>query len=161
MPRHSAAIVHSIVVKCQPHPIQTGQKLLKQVRVMDKAKVLMDEAGVIAKGLEVLPAHDANNQKLEIEAQLDAAKLAQKRLLNFRPSLGRNFQCPRCWVRDDVRSALCEGWRHTQKSHLWSGLSRLPQVKLQTDWAPLWNKCNIACPFGDHRTLQCPPLLRD
>src|SRR5262249_45833032 len=37
-------------------------------------------------------------RKREVEAQLDAANLAHKRLANFLPIRGANFQYPRCWI---------------------------------------------------------------
>lgn len=49
---------------------------------------------------------EIEKRKSEIEARLDKAKLAQKRLQDFRPRIGRDFQCPRCWVQNETRSAL-------------------------------------------------------
>ena len=42
-------------------------------------------------------------RKREVEAQLDAANFAHKRLANFVPIRGADFQCPRCW--SDHRTA--------------------------------------------------------
>ena len=45
-------------------------------------------------------------RKMAIEAELDIAHLAHKRLLNFRPILGADYQCPRCWIKREQRAAL-------------------------------------------------------
>ena len=45
-------------------------------------------------------------RKREIEADLDATRLALKRARNFIPIIGMNHQCPRCWVRHEDRTTL-------------------------------------------------------
>ncbi len=45
-------------------------------------------------------------QKATLIARRNAARLGSQRLLNFEPALGENFQCPRCWIHDEIRSAL-------------------------------------------------------
>jgi len=45
-------------------------------------------------------------RKREVEAQLDAANLAHKRLANFLPIRGSDFQCPRCWIDHGTASNL-------------------------------------------------------
>ncbi len=45
-------------------------------------------------------------RKAEIEAQLKAARLDPERLLHFQPQIGTDFQCPRCWIEHEKRSAL-------------------------------------------------------
>jgi lysine 2,3-aminomutase len=42
----------------------------------------------------------------EINAEIRQAKLARQRLLDFRPRLGSEFQCPRCWIQGDARATL-------------------------------------------------------
>lgn len=51
----------------------------------------------------------------EIEAQLHAANLAYDRLASFQPEIGRDFQCPRCWIEHETRAVLAPiggGTRH-------------------------------------------------
>jgi hypothetical protein len=45
-------------------------------------------------------------RKREVEAQLDAANFAHKRLANFVPIRGGDFQCPRCWIDHGTASNL-------------------------------------------------------
>jgi hypothetical protein len=45
-------------------------------------------------------------RKREVEAQLDAANFAHKRLANFVPIRGADFQCPRCWIDHRTASNL-------------------------------------------------------
>jgi hypothetical protein len=45
-------------------------------------------------------------RKREVEAQLDAANFAHKRLANFVPIRGADFQCPRCWIDHGTTSNL-------------------------------------------------------
>jgi hypothetical protein len=45
-------------------------------------------------------------RKIEIDAQLNATKVAVKRLLDFKPQVDADFQCPRCWLYDETRSKL-------------------------------------------------------
>lgn len=78
---------------------------------------LLDEAHYQARRLEdATPALNAQLRQLEreqagveqriaeIKAQLEAARVAQKRLLNYQPSIGTDFQCPRCWVVNEIRA---------------------------------------------------------
>ncbi len=74
--------------------------------------ILMGEAEFTADNMQrSTPALEAElreveKRKIAIDAKLNAAKLAQKRLLDFRPRLGADFQCPRCWVQNETRSRL-------------------------------------------------------
>jgi hypothetical protein len=45
-------------------------------------------------------------RKREVEAQLDAANFAHRRLANFVPIRGADFQCPRCWIDHGTTSNL-------------------------------------------------------
>lgn len=45
-------------------------------------------------------------RKIEIDAQLNATKLAAKRLLDFQPNIGNSFRCPRCWIEREASSVL-------------------------------------------------------
>jgi hypothetical protein len=42
----------------------------------------------------------------QIEAALHNADVANKRLLNYRPTLGSDYQCPDCFIKNEVRSSL-------------------------------------------------------
>ena len=42
----------------------------------------------------------------EIEAIRNTARLAAQRFGNYMPILGVDYQCPRCWVINENRSAL-------------------------------------------------------
>jgi hypothetical protein len=58
---------------------------------------LRNVAGEIADRLQ------ARLSELEDEpAQIET----RKRLLNYLPRVGPNFQCPRCWIENEKRSAL-------------------------------------------------------
>jgi hypothetical protein len=79
---------------------------------MDIQQALTEEAEYVARtlqgGASALEAElrDIEKRKAEIDAKLHAARRSQKRLLNYQPRIGRDFQCPRCWVRDEVRTTL-------------------------------------------------------
>ena len=45
-------------------------------------------------------------RKREVEAALHSAHSAVHRAVNYRVRLGADYQCPCCWVRDEVRSPL-------------------------------------------------------
>jgi len=45
-------------------------------------------------------------RKVEIDAKLQTVRRAHQRALDFRPSIGADFQCPRCWVEKALRSTL-------------------------------------------------------
>ena len=49
-------------------------------------------------------------RKAALQTELDAARLSQQRLMNFEPQIGRDFQCPRCWVQHEKRSVLSPDW---------------------------------------------------
>jgi hypothetical protein len=40
------------------------------------------------------------------KSALDAANLAHERLANYTVLIGTEYQCPRCWIESEVRSAL-------------------------------------------------------
>ena len=42
----------------------------------------------------------------EIERITNSARFALQRLVNYRTDIGGERQCPRCWVRDEVRSPM-------------------------------------------------------
>jgi hypothetical protein len=74
--------------------------------------ILGYEAAHIAKTMQgVIPELEAElreieERKIEISTKLNAAKFAQKHLLDFRPRISEDFQCPRCWLQNETRSAL-------------------------------------------------------
>jgi ribosomal protein L37AE/L43A len=49
---------------------------------------------------------DIERQKAEVEAKCQAARVATKRLLKFEVQIGSEYQCPRCWIEHERRSAL-------------------------------------------------------
>ena len=79
---------------------------------MDIDRVLLDEAANTVQNLEdgvaVLEAELAaiDQRVAEINAEIRQAKLARQRLLDFRPRVGPDFQCPRCWVQGDAHATL-------------------------------------------------------
>ncbi len=42
----------------------------------------------------------------ELIARRDSGRLSHQRLLNYTPTLGSDYQCPRCWGQREVRSVL-------------------------------------------------------
>jgi hypothetical protein len=79
---------------------------------MQIERALLEEAEYAAKGIRGAAAalepelREIEQRKLEIEAVREAAALAPKRLLKFQPKIGTEYQCPRCWIGDERRSAL-------------------------------------------------------
>ena len=49
---------------------------------------------------------DLEKKKAALKTAMDTAKLASQRLLNFHVVDGVNYQCPRCWIGNEIRSAL-------------------------------------------------------
>ena len=49
---------------------------------------------------------EIEHRKVAIESQLKFALLAVERLRKFSPTLGPNYQCPDCFIKDETRSAL-------------------------------------------------------
>ena len=76
---------------------------------MDIEKALVSEAEQIASNMDSRARAleeelgEIEHRKMHVEAELNAAKLSHKRLPSFQARIGRNFQCPRCWVRDETR----------------------------------------------------------
>jgi hypothetical protein len=72
----------------------------------DLEKALMAEAEHIAANMQVrtrtLEAElaDIERRKAHLEAELQAAAGSRERLARFQSRIGRNYQCPRCWVPD-------------------------------------------------------------
>jgi hypothetical protein len=79
---------------------------------MDLEKTLLQEAQYAVSDLKnrarVLEPQlqEIEKLKLEIEAECRAARLAPKRLLEYKFQIGPEYQCPRCWVYQERRSAL-------------------------------------------------------
>lgn len=58
-----------------------------------------------AKRLE--PERDKIQTRLKIiEATIQSASLCHERRRNFVAQVGRDFQCPRCWVLDEAKATL-------------------------------------------------------
>lgn len=49
---------------------------------------------------------DLNRELAEVEAKRKSARRATQRLLNYPILIGRQFQCPSCWIHDEARSSL-------------------------------------------------------
>ena len=49
---------------------------------------------------------EVEKQKAKLNSQINTAKLASQRLLNFPIKVGVDYQCPRCWIANETRSAL-------------------------------------------------------
>lgn len=47
-----------------------------------------------------------NEEQLKLDFQLQTLQRAHDRLLSFKASERGEYQCPRCWVRDEIRSNL-------------------------------------------------------
>jgi len=45
-------------------------------------------------------------QLAEKNAALQSSHEAHDRLLNFHPQVGSDYQCPRCWIEEDLRAIL-------------------------------------------------------
>jgi hypothetical protein len=45
-------------------------------------------------------------QLAEKNAALESSHRAHDRLLNFHQLAGHDYQCPRCWIEDDMRATL-------------------------------------------------------
>jgi DNA repair exonuclease SbcCD ATPase subunit len=58
-------------------------------------------------------------QTAQKKAALHAASLAHERLANYEPILGRDFQCPICWIEHETRSALRPMYGGTRDLDLW------------------------------------------
>jgi hypothetical protein len=41
-----------------------------------------------------------------VETVLNTARLSPERLSNFQPQLGGKYQCPSCWIENEVQSSL-------------------------------------------------------
>jgi DNA repair exonuclease SbcCD ATPase subunit len=65
--------------------------------LVQQAKILATSASSRAATLERDLAQ-IEKRKSELQTQLHAAHLAQKRLDRFVPELGGELQCPRCWI---------------------------------------------------------------
>jgi len=49
---------------------------------------------------------EAEQLRAKAQAELDMAKAAASQVDTFEPEFGGDYQCPYCWVRRDIRSAL-------------------------------------------------------
>jgi hypothetical protein len=49
---------------------------------------------------------DLEGRKQELVGKLKEAEAAPERLRTFQPSVGPNFQCPRCWIQNGRHSVL-------------------------------------------------------
>src|SRR5687768_1343773 len=80
--------------------------------MMDIERVLLEEADYVASsiqgGARALEAElrELEVGKVQIDAKLHAANRSRQRLLGFQHRIGRDYQCPRCWIQNEARSAL-------------------------------------------------------
>ena len=77
-----------------------------------EAQRIAAEASHAAQGLQ-RELSEIEARKLQIEAEIRASSLSHERLANFVPEIGRVFQCPSCWVRDELHSPLSPFGRGT------------------------------------------------
>ena len=73
--------------------------------IQKEAIKIANEIDRNASALE-LDLREIETRKAEIKAKLHSAKLSLKRLSNFHPEDGGDFQCPRCWISNETRSSL-------------------------------------------------------
>jgi len=78
-------------------------------------KELIAEAARLAERCQArVPALERELREIKaraakIEAELQAATIYHQRFFDFQPEIGRDLQCPQCWVRDGIRSRLVPG----------------------------------------------------
>jgi DNA repair exonuclease SbcCD ATPase subunit len=49
---------------------------------------------------------ELQQRKAQIKEEIRTINSAQKRLRAYRPAFGPNYQCPRCWVQQEIRASL-------------------------------------------------------
>jgi hypothetical protein len=87
------------------------------------AQQFYDMAATLVADLENRrPALEAELQKIktrerDIDAELRATHLGRKRLGEFAVKIGMDYQCPRCWVRDETRTTLRPVSSKTKDDH--------------------------------------------
>lgn len=75
-------------------------------------KALMAEAERITTNMQnrvrALEAEfaDVERRDVYLEAELQAAQASRERSAKFTARIGRNYQCPSCWVRDGTNFAI-------------------------------------------------------
>jgi hypothetical protein len=77
----------------------------------DVVKALVAKAEQIASTMQnrvrILEAARADLERSNApEVDLQAANVLRERLANFEARIGRNYQCPRCWVRDGTNYTI-------------------------------------------------------
>ena len=81
---------------------------------MDASEALRQEAESLALNAEnrarklQSDLDEIEASKVAINAELDRAKGAAKRLLNYKPRIGNVFYCPRCWVDRAEQAQLAQ-----------------------------------------------------
>jgi DNA-directed RNA polymerase subunit RPC12/RpoP len=68
---------------------------------LDIAQALQNNAARLREEYLVAEAHAAS-----LKAEYDTARAAPKRLANFQVKIRTDYQCPRCWIENERRSAL-------------------------------------------------------
>jgi hypothetical protein len=58
-------------------------------------------------------------RKAAIETELKAAGFSEDRLMRFEPQIGRDYQCPRCWIDHEKRSVLSPIGGGTSREDFW------------------------------------------
>jgi hypothetical protein len=79
---------------------------------MSIERQIQDQAGEIASDYQQRidklerELRDLEARKLAVEEALRTASIIPKRLARFKPKIGTEHQCPRCWLEQEARSTL-------------------------------------------------------
>jgi len=74
-------------------------------QLSDLAAAIAEEMQQRRSALEAEPL-ELETRKREIGEELRATDLGRERLSHFQVKIDGEYQCPNCWVRDDVRTPL-------------------------------------------------------
>jgi hypothetical protein len=75
--------------------------LLRHQRIIDVATEIVGHRQKYAREAQS-ELRGMERRRIEIEAEIRAAKLARERFARFQPEIDGSLQCPRCWVEDEV-----------------------------------------------------------
>jgi hypothetical protein len=79
--------------------------LLRHQRITDLATEIVGHRQKYAREAQS-ELRAIERRRVEVEAEIRAAKLARERLVRFQPEIDGSPHCPRCWVEDEVQSQL-------------------------------------------------------